>query len=166
MSESTTQNEQKQQKDIMQYVGEADKFFEDIYLKKAPFTIPDNWKELIVKIVPYLNVIGIILALMALSVLLGVGALLTVGGAMTGGANPLSSMSGIFTMVFTVAGLVISIMAAQGLFKRKAAAWRLVFYGTLLGVLQNILFLNVFGLVVTFVVGLYVWYQVKAKYTN
>lgn len=167
MAETTGQNASQQSKDIMQYVTEADKFFEDIYVKKAPFTIPENWKEILVKIIPYLNVVGIILSLLALPVLLGFGALSTMAGVATGAAlNPLNNIFGILTLVFTLAGLALSVMAAQGLFKRKASAWKLMFYNSLLSAVQNVLMLNITGLVITFLIGFYVLYQVKAKYTN
>lgn len=167
MAETTGQNASQQSKDIMQYVTEADKFFEDIYVKKAPFTIPENWKEILVKIIPYLNVVGIILSLLALPVLLGFGALSTMAGVATGASlNPLNNIFGILTLVFTLAGLALSVMAAQGLFKRKASAWKLMFYNSLLSAVQNVLMLNITGLVITFLIGFYVLYQVKAKYTN
>lgn len=167
MAETTGQSAPQQSKDIMQYVSEADKFFEDIYVKKAPFTIPENWKEILVKIIPYLNVVGIILSLLALPVLLGFGALSTMAGVATGAAlNPLNNIFGILTLVFTLAGLALSVMAAQGLFKRKASAWKLMFYNSLLSAVQNVLMLNITGLVITFLIGFYVLYQVKAKYTN
>lgn len=167
MTDTTGQSAPKQSKDIMQYITEADKFFEDIYIKKAPFTIPDNWKEIIVKVAPYLNVVGIVLALLALPVLLGFGALSTMVGVASGSAlNPLNNIFGILALVFTLASLALSIMAAQGLFKRKASAWKLMFYNSLLNAVQGVLMLNITGLVITFIVGFYVLYQVKAKYTN
>lgn len=167
MAETTGQAAPQTAKDIMQYINEADNFFEDIYIKKAPFTIPENWKELIVKVAPYLNILGIIMALLALPVLLGFGALSTMLGVASGAAlNPLNNIFGILALIFTLASLVLSIMAAQGLFKRKASAWKLLFYNSLLNAVQSVLMLNITGLVVTFLIGFYVLYQVKAKYTN
>ncbi len=167
MADTTGQVAPQQAKDIMQYLNEADKFFEDIYIKKAPFNIPENWKEIIVKVAPYLNILGIIMALMALPVLLGFGALSSMLGVASGAAlNPLNNIFGILTLVFTLASLVLSIMAAQGLFKRKASAWKLLFYNSLLNAVQSVLMLNITGLVVTFIIGFYVLYQVKAKYLN
>lgn len=167
MTDTSNQAAPTQTKDIMQYIHEADMFFEEIYIKKAPFTIPENWKELIVKVAPYLNILGIIMSLVALPVLLGLGTLGMMAGVATGAAlNPLNNIGGILALVFTLSTLVLAIMAAQGLFKRKASAWKLMFYSSLLGALQNVLMLNIAGLVITFIIGFYVLYQVKAKYSN
>lgn len=166
MADTANQTAPKQ-KDILQYVSEADTFFEDLYVKKAPFTVPENWKELIVKVWPYLNIVGIVMALLALPVLLGLGTLGVMMGAASGATlNPLNNVWGILALVYTLASLVLSIMAAQGLFKRKMSAWRLMFYNGLLSALHNVLSLNVVGLVMTFIVGFYLLYQVKGKYTN
>ena len=167
MSDTPNQTAPTNTKDIMQYIHDADVFFEDVYIKKAPFTIPENWKEIMVKVAPYLNILGIIISLVALPVLLGLGTLGMMAGVATGSAlNPLNTIGGILTLLFTLSNLVLSIMAAQGLFKRKASAWMLMFYSSLIGALQNVLMLNIPGLVVTFIIGFYILYQVKAKYSN
>jgi hypothetical protein len=167
MADSSGQAAPQQTKDIMQYINEADKFFEDIYIKKAPFTIPEDWKEMIVKITPYLNILGIVMAIAAIPVLLGIGTLSVMFGAMSGATlNPLSNIGGILAAAFSLGGIVLSVMAAQGLFKRKASAWKLVFYGSLLSVVQSVLTLNIAGLAMTFIVGMYILYQIKSKYTN
>jgi len=167
MADSSGQVAPQPTKDIMQYINEADKFFEDIYIKKAPFAIPEDWKEIIVKIVPYLNVLGIILALAAVPVLLGLGTLGVMMGTISGATlNPLTNIGGILAAVFSLGGIVLSVMAAQGLFKRKASAWKLIFYSTLLSVVQSVLTLNITGLAMIFIVSMFILYQIKSKYSN
>lgn len=167
MSDTTSQPGTRQTKDVMQYLADVDKFFQDAYVTKAPFSIPDNWKEIIVKVSPYLNVIGIVFSILALPVLLGGSALMAGLGVVSGAAlNPMNNVAGIVALVFTLANLVLMVMAAQGLFKRKASAWKLVFYSMLLTALQSAIALNIVNVAFTLIVGMYVLYQVKEKYTN
>ena len=167
MADTVNQGATQQPKDIMQYLQELDKFFHEIYVTKAPFNIPENWKEIIVKVNPYLNILGILMSLVALPVLLGFGALSSFVGVASGTAlNPLNNIMGILGLVFTLANLVLMVMAAQGLFKRKASAWKLIFYASPLNAVQAALGFNIAGVVITLVVVMYVLYQVKAKYTN
>ncbi len=167
MADTANQGSTQQPKDIMQYLHEIDKFFQDIYVTKAPFNLPESWREFIVKVAPYLNVLGILMSLVALPVLLGLGAVGSFLGMASGATlNPLNNIMGILVLVFTLANLVLMVMAAQGLFKRKASAWKLLFYASLLNVVQAALGFNIAGVVLTLVVVMYVLYQVKAKYTN
>lgn len=167
MTDTANQGSTQQPKDIMQYLHEVDKFFQDIYVTKAPFNIPESWREIIVKVSPYLNIFGILMSLVALPMLLGLGAMGSFLGMASGATlNPLNNVMGILGLAFTLANLVLMIMAAQGLFKRKASAWKLLFYASLLNVVQAALSFNIGGVVITLVVGMYVLYQVKAKYTN
>lgn len=156
-----------QPKDIAQLVGEFDKLCEEYLIRKAPFAIPENWKDIIVKVMPWLNVVGIVLSLLALPVLLGAGAIVTTLGIASGATiNPLSNIWGILTLAFTLLGLGISIMAAQGLFHRKASAWRLMFYAQLVNAIQGLVGGNPIGMLVSLVIGMYVLYQVRSKFSN
>ena len=55
---------------------------------KAPFQLPKNVKEIIVKFAPYLSILGVVMGIPAILALLGAGAFLAplglVGGVMTG----------------------------------------------------------------------------------
>lgn len=154
-------------KDINQYLSEFDKLCTEYLVTKAPFAIPDKWKDVIVTIMAYLNVIGIVLAVPALLALLGLGAVLAPIAALSGaGLNPMSSIMGIVGIVFTLGGLVLSILAAPGLFKRQKKAWTYSYYNVLLGAVGNLLRLDLVGLVLGALIGLYILYQIRPKFVN
>ncbi|KKU12762.1 MAG: Chromate transporter, partial [Parcubacteria group bacterium GW2011_GWC2_45_7] len=54
-------------------------------------------------------------------------------------------------------------LAIPGLFKRQEKAWKLLYYATLLGGLQNIVTMQIGGLIGT-LVSLYLLFQVKGYY--
>lgn len=167
MSTQAHESASGQPKDVMQWVAEIDRVCEEYLVKKAPFSIPENWKDMLVKVIPYLNIVGIMLALLSLPVLLGAGALVTTLGVASGATlSPLSTIWGIASLAFMLLGLVISILAAKGLFAKKASAWRLMFYYQLIGGVQNLISGNLVGMVVGLLIGLYVLYQLKSRYTN
>lgn len=154
-------------KDMKQYEAEIDKFCEEYLVKKAPFAIPENWKEILVKVIAWVNVIRIVMALLALPVLLGLGALIGVLDVASGATiNPLSNIWGILSLVFTLASLVLYILAAKGLFARKAQAWRLIFYAQLLSVVQSLVAGQLVSMIIGLVIGMYVLYQMRDKYVN
>ncbi|MFO0704065.1 MAG: hypothetical protein U0525_05075 [Patescibacteria group bacterium] len=154
-------------KDIKQYLAEFDKLCTEYLVTKAPFSIPEEWKNLIITIMAWLNVIGIIVAIPVLLALLGLGTILAPLAAISGqGLNPLSNIGGIIAAVFTVAGLALSIMAAPGLFKREKKAWTLSFYNVLLSMVQSLISFNLGGLIIGGLIGLYVLYQLRSKFVN
>ncbi len=135
----------------------------DLYLiKKAP-ALPAGAKDAIVKFGPWITLILIILAAPVLLALLGLGALLA----------PFSFLGGlsagflyIVHLALTIVVLVIEIMALPGLFKQQRRSWRLMYYATLVGVVQNVLSFNIVGLIIGSLLTLYILFQVKSYYTN
>lgn len=127
---------------------------------KAP-AIPKEWKELLVKIAPWLTLIFAVLALPAILAIFGLGAFFmpfSYLGGVTAGA------SFTITWVFSVAILLLEFLAIPGLFKRTKGGWNLLFYSTLLGAIQSLLTGNLFGLVLGTLISLYVLFQVKEYY--
>jgi hypothetical protein len=61
---------------------------EEYLVKKAPFQLPTNVKEIIVKFAPYLAILGVVMGIPGVLALLGAGTILAplglVGGMMTG----------------------------------------------------------------------------------
>ncbi len=133
--------------------------------KKAP-TIPTNWKEIIVKFVPYLALLGVILSIPAILALVGLGTLLApfgiVGGLAAG--RPFLGFGYITSIIFLIVTLVLEIMALPGLFGRKKQGWTYSYYATLIGAVQNIITLNIGGLLIGTLLSLYVLFQVKEYY--
>lgn len=133
--------------------------FLDFYLvKKAPFQIPDAGREWIVKFGPWITVVLLILTLPILLVALGIGAVF-----MPFGGIGYAAGFGFLTIVVIVEiGLMIA--ALPGLFARKMAGWRLLFYSQLVSIVYNVLSGSIVGGLLFGLIALYILFQVRPLY--
>ena len=114
--------------------------FLDFYLvKKAPFQIPDSGREMIVQFGPWITLVLLILTLPLLLFALGIGAILIPFGGIG-----YATGFGVLT-IFVIAEVGLLIAALPGLFDRKMAGWRLLFYSQLVSVVYNVLSGNIIG---------------------
>ncbi|MBO0949521.1 chromate transporter [Fibrella forsythiae] len=127
-----------------------------IFTSKAPFQLPDNIKEIIVKVAPYVSVI--LLPLSVLAIVLGGGVAILSGFFL----NIRASIS----LLIIVAALVIGILAIPGLFKRTRESWTKLYLAQLLYLLSSIVSFDVFGFIISFLIGLFMLFQIREKYTN
>jgi hypothetical protein len=133
----------------------------DLYLgKKAP-PLPENIKETIVKISPWVTLVVLIISLPAILAVFGIGALLTPLSFM-GGLN--GGFSYMLSMLVSVVTLVLEGIAIPGLMKRTKQGWNLVYYSVLIGLVANIISMNVGGILIGTLVPLYFLFQVKSYY--
>jgi hypothetical protein len=133
--------------------------FLDFYLvKKAPFQLPDAAKEFIVKFGPWITLVLLILTLPILLFALGIGAVFVpfAGAAYAGGFGVLT--------LFVLVEIGLMVAALPGLFNRKMAGWRLLFYSQLISIVYNLLAGNIIGGLVIGLVTLYVLFQVRPLY--
>jgi hypothetical protein len=133
----------------------------EVYLvKKAPFSIPENWKELIVQFTPYLTILGIVG-----SVLILFGALVSPFTAFLGPRYALSySFNYVLSMVALAVVVVLEAMAVPGLFKREEKAWHFLFYASLVNVVSGFLGGDWVGMIIGTLLFWYVLFQVKEYY--
>ena len=133
--------------------------FLDFYLaKKAPVQIPEGGREWIVKFGPWITVFLLIFTLPELLVALGIGTFLIPFGGLG-----YATGFGILTIVLIVEiGLMIA--ALPGLFARKMAGWRLLFYSQLISIVFNVLSGNVVGGLLFGLISLYLLFQIRTKY--
>ena len=132
----------------MQYFGQ-----------KAP-QLPPKAKEVIVKIAPWLVIIGIVLSLPAILALFGWGAMWgswLMWGGVVGGTYYLS-------LILTIVVIVLEIIALPGLFHRTRKGWLFAFYAVLVGTVQNLVMMNLGALIVGLLVGFYLLFQVRSYY--
>ena len=117
---------------------------EPYFTEKAPFQLPNNIKEVLVRFAPWVAVLLFLISLPAVLFVLGVGSVLT----------PFMMVPGYtgfgMAVVFLIAQMVLLALAIPGLFKRSRSAWNLMFYAE----------------AVSAVIGFYFLFQVRAKYTN
>lgn len=133
--------------------------FLDFYLvTKAPFQLPNGAKEWIVKCGPWITVVLLILTLPPLLFVLGIGTVL-----MPFGGIGYATGFGMLSIVLIVqVGLMVA--ALPGLFARKTAGWRLVFYSQLVGIVSSVLSGAIIGGLLFGLIGLYILFQVRPLY--
>jgi hypothetical protein len=136
---------------------------EKVALSKSLPALPENFKELLVKLAPWLTLISMIILLPVILAAFGLSAI----------ALPFSYLGGLHMgfsytigLIFSFGMIVLELMAIPGLFKREQRAWRLVFYSTLLSLVQQLVNFNLGGLVIGGAISLYLLFQVKSKYTK
>ncbi|PIV09853.1 chromate transporter [Candidatus Roizmanbacteria bacterium CG02_land_8_20_14_3_00_36_15] len=125
----------------------------DLYLgKKAP-QLPQGLREFLVKIAPYLAIVGVVIVTIL--------APFSFLGGLKGGLGYGSGL--IFTLV-TLVMLIMEAMAVPGLFKRTTKGWRLLYYAALVSGVQTLLSFNLGGLVIGTGISLYILFQVRGYY--
>jgi hypothetical protein len=146
--------------DSSNYLGQLEDMLEEYLVKKAP-ALPENAKEILVKFIPWINLIFIILGLPILLALFGLSAVFT-PFAMMGGYQ--GSAFSIIFQILTLVTIVVEIMALPGLFKRQAQGWRLSFYATLISLVTGLFGGNLVSAIVGAIISLYLLFQIKSYY--
>lgn len=132
---------------------------EGIFTKSLP-SLPANAIETLVKIAPWLAIIGVVMGIPAIMTLLGVSrmaAYYRLAGMGLGWGYQLSNVLYIVQMVLT--GLSI-----QGLFARKLSAWRLMYYATWISVVAGLLSGGIVNMLIVGLISFYLLFQVKKAY--
>lgn len=132
------------------------------FVKKAP-ALPKNIKEVIVKIAPWLEVLGVVFSIPGLMAVLGFNAMMygtPYGGYMAARAGYNFSLASLFLM----ASLVLMVLAIPGLFKRSKMGWNYVYYSVILNAIYSLISMQLFGLIVGTIIGFYILFQVKSYY--
>ncbi|MEK9132168.1 MAG: chromate transporter [Patescibacteria group bacterium] len=134
--------------------------FLTLYLvKKAPYSIPSSARERIVTIVPWIDLVLLIVFLPLLVALLGLNFALVNFAWASGAYVPGWGLAS----VIALGTFILEILALPGLFKRKRSAWTLVFYAALLSVVGSLISFSLGG-ILGGIVGLYILFQVKEYY--
>lgn len=134
----------------------------DLYLvKKAPFQLPANVKEFIVKFGPYITLVFMVLALPVILLALGLSAvILPAYGVATGIGVGISATIG---LVLAVVSLVLEAIALPGLFKRSKVGWNFLFYALLVSVVSYVIHLDILSVVFS-VISFYFLFQIRSYY--
>jgi hypothetical protein len=134
--------------------------FLDYYLvTKAPVQLPEPAREFIVRFGPWIALVILILSLPPLLIALGLGALLTPFGGYyyTVGYGYLT--------IFVLVQVGLLVAALPGLFARKLSGWKLLFYSQLIGLVFSLLTGAIVSGLLGALIGLYILFQVRTKYT-
>ncbi|OGE00825.1 MAG: hypothetical protein A2860_01105 [Candidatus Levybacteria bacterium RIFCSPHIGHO2_01_FULL_37_33] len=142
---------------------QLENMLDEYFGKKAP-ALPQNIKEIIVKIAPYLVIISLIFTIPAILALFGLGSLATILAPL-GGAR---SVAGVPTMwigiLLLIPAVILEAMAVPGLFSRKIVAWRYMFWAQLISIISSLVQINIVGALLSALIGFYLLFQVKSLY--
>ena len=131
--------------------------FLDFYLvQKAPFQIPDDAKEWIVKFSPWIAVVLLVITLPAVLLALGLGTALVPFGVVVPGFA--------YVWILLLAHVVLLVLALPGLFARKMSSWKLVFYARIVSIVSSLLSGAIVSAVLGGLISLYVLFQVRDKF--
>jgi len=139
--------------------------FLDYYLvKKAPFQIPDNAKEWIAQYSPWITLVIMVLFAPLILAAIGLSAIFA-PFALMGGATGFG-----LTTIVLIVQLGLMGFALPGLFARKLSGWTLLFYSEIASLVYGLVYAltSVYGLsgLVGALIGLYVIFQIREKYTK
>ena len=130
---------------------------------KAP-ALPQNAKEIIVKIAPYLAILSVILTLPAIFLLFGLGSLATMLSPF-GGINSVTLIPTMWvSILILIPVIILEVMAIPGLFAKTATAWRYMYWAQLITVVSSLIQLNIVGALLSALIGFYILFQVKSLY--
>ena len=133
--------------------------FLDYYLvTKAPFQLPMNVKEAIVKYGPWISIVLLVLLLPPILVVFGIGSLLIPF------AGPVYATSFTWLTLLTIVEVGMLVAALPGLFARKMQGWRMIFYSRILSIISLLLSGLVLNALVGGLIGLYILFQVRSLY--
>ena len=133
--------------------------FLDFYLvTRAPFQISDGGRQVIVRFGPWITVVLLILTLPLLLFALGLGTIYIPFGGIG-----YASRFGVLT-IFVVVQVGLMIAALPGLFAKRMAGWRLLFYSQLIAIVYNTLSGNIVGGLLFGLIALYILFQIRTLY--
>jgi hypothetical protein len=137
-----------------------EKELRDLFAKFPAF--PESLIDILVTLAPWLAVIGGILGLLGLLSLLGLDAAFvgTLGVSAYG-----SSWRFYISIIGGALAAVLYIMAFTPLRAQKKRGWNLMYYAFLLNMAINLITFSIFGLIIGFLIGGWVLFQVRPKYT-
>lgn len=153
------------QSDFSKTMGQLEALLDKYLREKAP-ALPKDWKEFIVKISPYLAILGLIALVPTILTLFGLSAFVvpfgTIGGMMAG--RPFLGLSYLLSVLFAAVQLVLIALAISPLFKRAKKGWRYLYYMALLSGVSSLIRFDLAGLIIGTGLSLYILFQVKEYY--
>lgn len=152
-------NKSTSNQDFIYYMGELEKNFQLYLVDKAP-ALPTNIKEVLVKIAPWIAIIGVVFAIPAILALFGLSALLLPFGMMGRGFG----LNHMIAVLLLAVAVVFEALSISGLMNRKAQGWRYAYYAVLVNALSNIVDFDIVGAVIGLLISMYLLFQVRSYY--
>jgi hypothetical protein len=142
------------------FMQQLENFFDTYLHKKAPFHLPPQAKEWIVKYGPWITLVLMIIAVPVILAALGMAAIFAPAAVVYGGYKTDFMISGLFSL----AALVLEAAALPGLFKRSIHGWRMVYYSCLVTAVGELISFNIIGLIIGLAISMYFLFEIKEYY--
>ena len=167
---------------IMAEVNQLEKKLDEVFVKNAPFQLPKNVKEWIVKYLPYINLFFGIVTLWAAWALYESAKILDQWADV---ANSLAKTYGVsgydktgltafvwVSILVLLVEAVLWISAFPGTRDKKKSGWNLLFYALMVNVVYGVVVVftdyggpsRLFGVLISTVIGLYFLFQIREMY--
>ncbi len=146
--------------EIKRNLSKLESLLDSYLIEKIP-GLPSAWKELIVKVLPWLIIVVTVLSLPQLLVVFGLGAIVMPFSYL---GSPLTQNSLTINWLFAVISMVLAVFSVPKLFKKEREGWNLLFYSSLVSALSSLLFLNLGNLIIGTGLSLYILFQIKEFY--
>ncbi len=151
------------QSSFSQTLSQLETTLDEYFGKKAP-QMPENIKEVLVKIAPYLVLLGVIFAVPGILALLSLGSLFTAVAPAAGMMGAQMAGNIWFATIMTIPVLILEAMAIPGLFNKTKIGWKYLFWAQLVSLVVSIIQFNIAGFVIGGAIGMYLLFQVKSQY--
>ena len=155
----------KENKEIKTILVDVEKKLNEIFGEKAP-KLPESVGEFIVKVGPYLMVVGLVIGIGTLLTSFGILAAITpwMRAGYSYGYSYRYHYGFAFWNIFSLATMVLQAMAVPGLFKRAKSAWNLMFYASLINVLTSLFSSGLISAAISAAIGWYFLFQIRKFY--
>lgn len=126
------------------------------FFAKAPH-LPAKWREVIVRVVPWLALVFGILGVLAGISALGLSPVATLGGVRNGAQLLIVGIAGIVSSALTL-------VAFPKLRARVYQGWRLLALAEVVNIAASVLALDFIGAILSFLIGFYFLFEIKSYY--
>ncbi|MES2794863.1 MAG: hypothetical protein V4683_02800 [Bacteroidota bacterium] len=141
-----------------------EKELEPIFTEKLP-AFPENIKDLLVQVIPWLALLGAIFGALSFITLVGAGSFLSFINIGTGayGGSLWAMWLGIISLGAITFFCAISFKPLKNMEKK---GWNYMYYLSLISFVLNLLSGAIIGAIVGAFIGFWISFQVKARYVN
>lgn len=146
-----------------QTLSQLESMLDEYFGKKAP-ALPQNAKDILVKIAPYLAILSVVLAVPAIFFVLGLGSLTTMLAPFGGAQGMMSTPMIWFGTLLLIPAIVLEGMAIPGLFSKTKMGWKYMYWSQLVSIVSTLVQFNIVGALISAVIGFYLLFQVKEMY--
>ena len=144
--------------------ADLEKYADEYFIDKAPFSLPEGLKEFLVKYGPYAMIVALVLALWGYFQLYQNYQTVAQYGMMFGMAGSFWTPTMTASLIVSLVALGFQIKALPGLLARKKEGWTYMLYASLISLIPNLISVQIISLVIGFIIGMYVIFQLKYMY--